>query len=164
MRNTCSYAIAGTNTFRLSSKKVLNNWGGNLQNIEKSVRKIYIPDDGMMFVQVDQSGAEALIVAYCGVAGKYRDLFIHGVKPHTYLALRLFKHVWPHKMMENKLITNLSDFNIDEIINTPIAQLKNHPDWKNLAALIKDSDDWSLTERYYFLANILAITTFNLLH
>lgn len=106
----------------------------------------------MIFVQVDQSGAEALIVAYCGEAGKYRTLFENGVKPHTYMALNLFKDVWPRKMMENKLVSALDEFDIDEIINTPIANLKSHRHWKNLANLIKDSDDWPLTERYYYLA------------
>lgn len=155
MRNSTCIKIAGTNTFRLSSTKLFDYWGSNLQNIEKSVRQIYIPDDGYIFVQVDQSGAEALIVAYCGEAGKYRELFKNDVKPHTYLAMRLFKHVWPHKMMENRLISSLDDFNIDEIINTPIADLKNHQHWRNLSRLIKDSDDWSLTERYYYLAKMV---------
>lgn len=152
MRNSCNYSIAGTNTFRLSSRKLFNHWGGNLQNIEKSVRQIYIPDDGKIFVQVDQAGAEALIVAYCGIAGKYRELFRNKVKPHTYLAMRLFKHVWPLKMMENHLISSYDDFDIDEMVNTPIAELRKHPHWQNLSKLIKDSDDWSLTERYYYLA------------
>jgi DNA polymerase I-like protein with 3'-5' exonuclease and polymerase domains len=152
MRNSCVYKPAGTDTFRLSSTKLFGRWGSNLQNVEKSVRKIYVPDPGMVFVQVDQSGAEALIVAYCGVAGKYRTLFENNVKPHTYMALNLFKEVWPRKMMEHRLISSMDEFDIDEIINTAIADLKNHPHWKNLASLIKDSDDWSLTERYYYLA------------
>ncbi len=164
MRNTCIYKVAGPLTFRLSSvslfpkvveiagKRKMKGWGGNLQNVEKSLRKIYIPDDGYVFVQVDQSGAEALIVAYCGVAGQYRQLFINGIKPHTYLAMSLFKHIWPGKMLENGLISSSENFDIEAIIRTPIALLKQHPDFKNLAALIKDSDDWSLSERYYYLA------------
>lgn len=155
MRNSCIYKVAGPLTFRLSSTKLFGRWGSNLQNIEKSVRKIYIPDPGKIFVQVDQSGAEALIVAYCGVAGQYRQLFINSVKPHTYLAMSLFKDVWPRKMREHNLISSSEDFNIDEIIRTPIAQLKNHPQWQNLAKLIKDSDDWSLSERYYYLAKMV---------
>lgn len=151
-RNSCIYKPAGTNTFRLSSTKIFGRWGSNLQNIEKSLRKIYIPDDGMVFVQVDQSGAEALIVAYCCVAGQYRQLFINSVKPHTYLAMSLFKHIWPKKMLENRLISSASEFNIDEVIKTAIKDLKQHPHWKNLANLIKESDDWSLQERYYYLA------------
>lgn len=152
MRNTCLYKVAGTGTFRLSSTKLFGRWGSNLQNIEKSVRKIYVPDPGKIFVQVDQSGAEALIVAYCGVAGQYRQLFINNVKPHTYLALSLFKDIWPKKMREHNLLSSTDEFNIEDIIRTPIAKLKEHPHWQNLAKLIKDSDDWNLSERYYYLA------------
>ena len=152
MRNTCIYKQAGTNTFRLASTKVFGRWGSNLQNIEKSLRKIYKPDPGYIFVQVDQSGAEALIVAYCCVAGQYRQLFINNVKPHSYLAMSLFKHIWPKKMLEYRLISSASEFNIEDVIRTAIADLKNNPHWKNLANLIKESDDWSLQERYYYLA------------
>jgi DNA polymerase I-like protein with 3'-5' exonuclease and polymerase domains len=152
MRNSCIYKIAGTNTFRLSSSKLFGRWGGNLQNIEKSVRKIYVPDPGNVFVQVDQSGAEALIVAYCSTDGNYRQLFKNNVKPHTYMALNLFTDVWPKKMLEHRLISSPSEFNIQELINSAIKDLKNHPHWQNLANLIKDSDDWSLSERYYYLA------------
>ena len=44
-RNSCTYVVAGTDTFRLGSRKILGKWGNNMQNIEKSLRKIYIPDD-----------------------------------------------------------------------------------------------------------------------
>src|SRR5690242_10436940 len=98
MRNTTQYKIAGTKTFRLSSSKALRRWGGNLQNIEKSMREIYEPDPGKIFVQVDQSGAEALITAYCCEDGQYRELFKNGIKPHSYLGMHLFKDVWPKKM------------------------------------------------------------------
>lgn len=152
MRNSCTYKLAGTKTFRLSSSKILGSWGGNLQNIEKSLRKIYIPDDGKIFVQVDQSGAEALIVAYCCRDGNYRALFKNGIKPHTYIAMHLFKDVWRKKMLEHGLITpGDMSFDIDELIATPIPELKNNPWWKPLNHIIKLSDNWSPTERYYYL-------------
>ena len=136
----------------IDGKRKKKGWGGNLQNVEKSVRKIYIPDSGKIFVQVDQSGAEALIVAYCGVAGQYRELFKNDIKPHSYLTMSLFRDIWPKKMLEHGLISTLESFNIDDVIATPIAQLNQNPHWKNLGKLIKSSDDWPLTERYYYLA------------
>jgi DNA polymerase I-like protein with 3'-5' exonuclease and polymerase domains len=114
------------------------------------MRQIYIPDDGKIFVQVDQSGAEALIVAYIAKAGKFRTLFENGVKPHVYVALRLFKHIWPKKMKEARLIS--SDFDIEELIALSIPELRQHPMWKAVDGIIKDSDNWSLQERYYYLA------------
>lgn len=152
MRNSTCYQIAGTKTFRLSSKKILGRWGDNLQNIEKSQRENYIPDKGKIFVQVDQAGAEALIVAYLSRPGKFRELFKCGIKPHVYVALQLFKDVWAKKMIEHHIITSLDHFNIDEICATPIALLKQHPLWSALKDLIADSDNWSLQERYYYLA------------
>ena len=152
MRNSTTYKLTGTKTFRLASTKILGKWGGNLQNIEKSMREIYIPDDGKIFVQVDQSGAEALIVAYCARAGNYRKLFENKIKPHVYVGMNLFKPVWQRKMREHNLISADEVFDIQEICGTEIALLKQHPHWQNLDALIKDSDNWSISERYYYLA------------
>src|SRR5689334_5103028 len=191
MRHSTQYKIAGPKTLRLASSQILpkkipffgktvkKGWGDNLQNVEKSMRELFIPDgftpeledkclyymssndtsvftaeelDKLrIFVQPDQSGAEALIVAYCCEALQYRELFKNGIKPHSYLCMHLFKDVWPRKMREHNLLTSGSDFNIDELINSPITQLKHHPYWRNLDLLIKDSDNWSLTERYYYL-------------
>lgn len=152
MRSSCIWKIGGPKTFRLASAKILGKWGGNLQNIEKGMREIYIPDPGKIFGQVDQAGAEALIVAFLGRPGKFRELFAYKIKPHIYVALRLFKDVWSKKMREHNIITSSDHFDIDEIIETPIAQLKQHPLWESLKNLIADSDNWSLQERYYYLA------------
>lgn len=152
MRNSCTYKITGTKTFRLASSKILGQYGNNLQNVEKEMRQIYVPDEGKIFVQVDQSGAEALIVAYCAKAGKYRQLFTNGIKPHVYVGMNLFKDVWPRKMREHNLLSVDEAFDIEEFCGTEIAQLKLHPQWKNLDSLIKDSDNWSISERYYYLA------------
>jgi len=163
MRNSTCYKIAKAKTFRLSSSMILpkkivfegktkvKGWGGNLQNVEKSMREMYIPDDGYIFVQVDQSGAEALIVAYCCEDGQYRQLFLNGIKPHSYLAMHLFKDVWPKKMREQGAYTG-TDFPIKELIDCPIPQLRLHPLWRELDLVIKDSDNWPATERYYYLA------------
>lgn len=155
-------------------------WGTNLQNIEKGMRAIYEPD-GMtptpefqskcsywlqtgdlsvftqeelekvrVFLQTDQSGAEALIVAYDCENKDYRQLFIHNVKPHVYVALKLFKEIWKTKALEHGL--SISTDVIEELCVTPIGLLKHNPAWRDLDLLIKDSDNWSLKERYYYLA------------
>lgn len=82
--------------------------------------------------QIDQAGAEALIVAYLCRPGRYRQLFLFGIKPHTYVAMRIFKSHWA------KLL-GLKD--IEEYIECPIPKLKLLPYWKDLAKLIKDDDD-----------------------
>ena len=163
MRSSCTYKITGAKTFRLSSCQILpeflsiygkrskRGWGENLQNKEKSMRKMYIPDDGKIFVQVDQSGAEALIVAYLCRNASFRKLFINGIKPHVFVALHIFHDVWKRKLVEKGYSLSES-FDMKELLEMPIEKLKSHPDWRNLDHCIKDSDNWSLQERYYYLA------------
>lgn len=178
MRNSTLYKLAKPITFRRSSCAMLTGHGSNLQNIEKSLREIYIPDgytpelqqkctywlqtgdvsvfseqeseELRIFLQTDQSGAEALIVAYDCDPLDYRQLFIHNVKPHVYVAMKLFKDVWTRKMKDKGGL--VEDFDIDVIDAAPIGELKKNPFWKDLDVLIKDSDNWSLQERYYYLA------------
>lgn len=151
MRDSCTWVTAGTKTYRMGSRKILGLYGGNLQNIEKSMREIYVPDDGKILVQTDQSGADAVIVAYDCEPGDYRALFQNGVKPHVYVALQLFDYIWAKKMRENNLL-GAEPFDIKEIIKTPIHKLKSLHYWKNLDLLIKDSDNWPVDQRFYYLA------------
>lgn len=148
-RNTTLYQLSGTDTFRLASKIMFRGWptecGSNLQNPTKRIKRIYIPDPGKVFVQVDQSGAEALIVAYLCRAGKYRDLFTYGIKPHVYVALHMF-----HKELTRKK-PDLYD-TILQALSTEIKDLKKVPRWDELDKFIKSSDNWPARERYYYLA------------
>lgn len=149
MRNSTCYSIGGTNTFRLASHKIFGKWGTNLQNLEKYLRKIYWADPGKILVQVDQAGAEALIVAYLCKSGNFRDLFLNDVKPHVFVGLHLFKNIWQEKINKNKIDIKCD---ISEICSLSIPQLKYHIFWKELDAIIKSSDNWSAQERYYFIA------------
>jgi len=64
-RMRCSYVIGGTDTGRLASRKSVFGSGGNLQNIPPGVcRRMFVPDEGKVFIQVDESQAEARVVAY----------------------------------------------------------------------------------------------------
>jgi hypothetical protein len=90
MRFVCSINPAGTKSYRTSARMLFGDYGGNSQNVPESVRKYLVPDPGYEIGQVDQGGAEALIVAYLCEPGAYRELFECGIKPHTYLALNIF--------------------------------------------------------------------------
>ncbi len=167
-RNTTQYKIAGTDTFRLGSAKVLGVHGSNLQNVEKSLRRIYEPDgydeslaakclaflesglkDLSMFkeeelstlrimIQCDQSGAEALIVSYLCRKAKFRELFLQGIKPHVFIGLAFPEH-WQEKYPQ-----------INEIKLLPISEIKTHTRWKELEAAIKESDNNPPSTRYYY--------------
>src|ERR1044072_2271635 len=145
------YRVAGPKTFRRSCRMLLGskkktypfaNFGTNMQNWESSMRQICVADKGYKMVQVDQSGADALIVAYTCRAGKYRKLFENGIKPHTYIALNLFKEEWK-KHVEPSII--------DLYQTLPIEELAKHPEWKKVNNLIKGSDKWPPNKRYYYI-------------
>jgi hypothetical protein len=148
-RDVTQYIISGTDSFRTGSRKLLSNknknlknanFGGNRQNLEKSMRQIWKSDPGYSLVQCDQAGAEALIVAYLCRPGKYRQLFQFGIKPHTYIAMKLAPHVWMKHFDEAK---------IKQALASDIPTLKALPFWKDLDKLIKSSDNWPAQERYY---------------
>lgn len=101
---SCGWKLHGTNTFRLSSSKLLGWWGGNCQNPDHRLMRHVHPRSNHIFLQCDQAGAEAKIVAYLCKPGRLRDLFIYNIKPHTYLALHIFIDKWlslnPHLTKE----------------------------------------------------------------
>lgn len=144
--STCYHQIP--DTFRLSSKCILarkdNNtllgkWGDNLQNKNKDIRRFYVADYGKKLGQIDQAGAEALVVAYdCKATSKYRMLFNNGIKPHVYCAGKLFMDRWKKDYPD-----------AEEILNLPISQIKLHPNWLRLKNAIANSDNEPM--RYYYI-------------
>ena len=144
-RNTCIYKLAGTETFRSSSTEFLGH-GTNLQNVPKELRHLYWADEGKILVQVDQSGAEALIVAYLCDYGRFRELFLHNVKPHVFVAMNVFLDKWK---------IHCKDIDLAAFVSTPIPQLQLKEGWKILDSIIKESDDWAAHERYYYIAKMI---------
>lgn len=57
-----SYNIAGTDTGRFSSSFSAFGTGGNLQNIEESLRSIFIADPGMKWAKCDAKSGESFVV------------------------------------------------------------------------------------------------------
>lgn len=117
-----------------------------MQNPSKSICKLYIPDDGYAFVQPDESGADALCVAYLCREGNYRKLFLNGIKVHVYVALHFFKTEW---------VKRLPHVDVEGISLLPVELIKKHPQWKELDTLIRDSDNWPAKERYYAIAKMV---------
>lgn len=92
-RLRCHYAIGGTTTGRLASKKFYpTGSGGNLQNIPKDprIRRVFIPDKGKMFFYNDLKSAESHVVA--NLTGDDLMLKLHepGAKPHETTASMIF--------------------------------------------------------------------------
>ena len=144
-RITTAYNLAGTTSYRLSSRRLLNEWGTNVQNFPKKLRKLFIADPDKVFVQADQAGAEALIVSYLCRAGNFRRLFLNNVKSHVYVAMRLFEDVWAAEL----------GCSIKDYCAASVEELVKLPRWTELRDLISSSDDWSADKRYYFMAKMV---------
>ena len=122
-----SFNLAGTKSFRLSASMLFNYYGNNAQNINKDSSEIFISDPDTSFVQIDQSGAEALIVAYDAPKGRLRELFDLGVKSHFYVCLLLFIKDWKNKVED-----------IDYLKLKP-AELVARPEWPALCKEMKEN-------------------------
>jgi DNA polymerase I-like protein with 3'-5' exonuclease and polymerase domains len=61
-RMRTSYNIAGTDTGRFSSSFSEFGTGGNLQNVEESLRSIFIADTGYKFAKCDAKSGESFVV------------------------------------------------------------------------------------------------------
>jgi DNA polymerase I-like protein with 3'-5' exonuclease and polymerase domains len=144
-RLTCAYNIAGTEIMRLGSRALLRfspdkGFGTNTQNFDRDSsrlrkRDLIVADEGKILGQTDQAGADAVIMAYgCCRAGKYRQLFDNGIKPHVFVAMQIFAEHW----------AKLLDVNQEEFIHTSIPQLPFYKYWKDLVTLIKSDET-----RYY---------------
>lgn len=89
-----TYNIAGTNTGRLSSSAFIEGTGGNLQNVEESLRSVFIADPGMKWCKVDAKQIQSRIVGAIQWKlfkdGTYLDA-CESSDLHTHVA----KLVWP---------------------------------------------------------------------
>lgn len=139
-RFTTSYNLGRTTTMRLGSRKLLRRWGDNAQNFEEELRSIVVPDKGKMLVQADQSGAEALIVAYLCRDGQYRDIFKCGINPHCFLGLHLFYEQFGAEL----------GYDLKGYTQLPAKDLVKESRWEEIGKCIKASDGWPI--RYYFVA------------
>ena len=132
---------AGTKSFRLACGKLFE-FGSNAQNPCKPLLACLQARKGHSFVQPDQAGAEALVVAHLTRPGTYRALFHNKIKPHTFLALHIFGPIKQHWFTD--LPTTREDF----LSATDPALLAKLPGWIELNARIADSD--SEPDRPYY--------------
>lgn len=105
-RMRCSFDITGTRTGRLSSRASIYGSGTNLQNIPvrkpegEGIRRMFIADEGKVFVYRDYSQAEARIVAYLSNARGLIELFEDSTRDiHRENAARIF----------NKALSDISE-------------------------------------------------------
>lgn len=107
-RMRTSYNIAGTSTGRFSSSFSEFGTGGNLQNVEESLRSVFIADPGMKFAKFDAKSGES----YCVGAvewnlfkdGRYLDAVESG-DVHTAVARICWPNLaWTGELKRDKAI------------------------------------------------------------
>ena len=91
-RMRCSYNICGTETYRFNSSKNAFDSGTNLQNVPKggeedglilpNVRKLFIPDPGMTFFDMDLDRADLQVVAWEAGDSILKEALKRGVDMH----------------------------------------------------------------------------------
>lgn len=138
-RFTCIYNLSGTAGTRLASGKVFRRIGSNFQNWDKVIRHQITADEGKDLCQIDQAGADALIVAWECEDRDFRALFRHGIKPHIYVAMHIF---WQHWV---KALDGTEESFKRMYLKCPIGELTKAPGWKTLSSIIKSH------ETYYYL-------------
>lgn len=99
-RYRCSFNIAGTETYRFTSKKNAFGTGLNLQNIPKggedeslelpNVRKLFIPDPGMEFFDIDLGSADLRIVVWEADEPEMKAMLRAGADPYTEIAKEFY--------------------------------------------------------------------------
>lgn len=101
-RMRTAYNPCGTDTFRLSSRQNAFGSGLNLQNVPSggetalgyklpNVRKLFIPDEGMTFFDIDLDSADLRIVVAESGAKALAQMFLEGKKPYIEL-MKEFYH------------------------------------------------------------------------
>jgi uracil-DNA glycosylase family 4 len=92
-RLRCSFNIAGTETFRLSSSANAFDSGLNLQNIPKgggdeeelqlpNVRKLFVPDEGYTFFDCDLDRADLQVVVWEAEDAELKAMLLEGADIH----------------------------------------------------------------------------------
>lgn len=88
-----SYNITGTKFGRWSSSKsiILPYGSGNLQNIDRRIRSMYVPPPGYVLLQADYIGAEAHVVAHIIQDSVIMQAFDDGIDVHKLTAANMFQ-------------------------------------------------------------------------
>lgn len=97
----CSYNPCGAETYRLSSSKSAFGIGTNLQNVPSgseeeesglhlpNIRKLFIPDPGFTFFDMDQDRADLQVVVWEADDEELKDALRRGVDMHLFNAVNL---------------------------------------------------------------------------
>lgn len=100
-RMHCAYSIAGTGTYRFNSTATAFGEGTNLQNVPSgdesgmlalpNVRKMFVPDAGKLFFDVDLDSADLRIVAWEAELDEMKQMLAAGKKVYVEVMKEYYK-------------------------------------------------------------------------
>lgn len=112
-RMRCSYNIAGTDTYRLSSSENAFGSGTNLQNVPAggeeeeidltlpNVRKLFIPDPGKTMFDLDLSKADLRIVVWEADEPEMKAMLREGKDPYVEIAREFYRDPTIRKLRDD---------------------------------------------------------------
>ena len=100
-----TYLLHGTVTGRLSSR------GPNIQNIprEETIRNIFVPPSGYVFVEADYAQAELRVLAYLSGDERLKEIFREGRDLHTEATIAL---IGPDFTKEDRVKIKMVNFGV----------------------------------------------------
>jgi len=108
-RIRCSWNPRGTREGRLSSSETVFGTGRNLQNLHPLFKKYMVPDEGMIFVEIDKAFAEWVVTAYVSGDARMIEVCEKGEDPHLITAHHMTHLPMDILIKEDKLIGQQSD-------------------------------------------------------
>jgi DNA polymerase I-like protein with 3'-5' exonuclease and polymerase domains len=108
-RLRCSYNPRGTKFARLSSSKTVFGTGMNMQNLHPAFLSFLVADEDCIFLDIDKSQAEWVVVAYASGDENMISCLERGIDPHAYTASQMFHMPVDLIKEEGKLLGHESD-------------------------------------------------------
>ena len=140
-RMRCSYNICGTETYRFSSSENAFGSGTNLQNLPKgdesglfpNIRKLFIPDPGYTFFDMDLDRADLQVVVWEADDAELKAMLrenvdLHAENARTLNCSRQMAKMWVHGCVTagHELLTPKGWMKVEEYLEgTPIAIWKD---------------------------------------
>ena len=119
-RLRCNWNPRGTKNIRLSSSQTMYGTGMNLQNIDPRFKKYIIPDDGMIFIELDKIQAERVITGFMSGDANMIHTINGGVDAHAFTGANTCGVPIELAIEDDKLVGKTSDPDEVALLRAPI--------------------------------------------
>jgi DNA polymerase I-like protein with 3'-5' exonuclease and polymerase domains len=127
-RLRCSYNPRGTKFGRLSSSETIFETGTNMQNLPEEFKSFLVADDLSIFIEIDKSQAEWVVVAYDSGDEAMIKAIEDGKDVHAYTASRMFGVPESVVKQEDEIVGHNNDPDIITQLRSTITDLRPYLD------------------------------------